>query len=164
MTQEEYVKECPWAATVAGWQKGATETEGSGRDESDAAERATVAQLNRDALSKVQEETGQVLPAGTYSLWRATQRKRGCIDGIGEGVIVATDGVLGIFVDCPVKVGHVHRFRWTTESIFGEVTEHVGAPPALFGVSGKSNSAARQNGAKVKVKSAKARFMEELLA
>lgn len=130
-------------------------------DERAAADRATVAQLNRDALSKVQEETGVALPAGTYSQWRPTKRVTGEIDGLGRATIVATDGVLGVFVDGAVKVGHVHRFRWSD----GE-SEKVGAPAALHSVPGSGSSAARPSRKvkKPKVKSAKARFMEELLA
>ena len=68
-------------------------------NETEASDRATIAQLNRDALSAVQAETGITIAAHQYSKWRPTVRTTSTIQGLDSAcTCVATDGMLGIFV------------------------------------------------------------------
>ncbi len=108
--------------------------------EGDTIKRDEAARLNRDALSRVMEETGCCIAAHDFNSWRPVRRTRGAIPGMPVAVVcVATDGNLGLFV--PVYTdghnlgssffGHVHRFEWSG----GEDAElKQGAPLILFSV------------------------------
>lgn len=125
------------------------------QNEHDAATRETIAQLNRDAMSRVKEETGLTFRADSWQLWRPTARTRGTIRGVVESVTcLGTDGILGAFVFDfdqthaslgSAFFGHVAHFEWDEERKLKvpvkeedgtertvTITQHRGAPPTLY--------------------------------
>lgn len=114
-------------------------------------ERETVAQKNRQALCDLLDTYGVCLPQKHFDKWRPTQPTAGFINGLwhlGELMCVATDGILGLFVNSVdnAEQYHVTHFMWATdvmiehpyrdaltgrEKVFVEVRGD-GAPPPLF--------------------------------
>ena len=84
--------------------------------------------LNTTALSAVLQETGFLIAAHEFHLWRPTKREPGYIQGIDLGLtILATNGSLGLFTikDKPSYfLGHIEHFSGKVEPLFS-------APPKL---------------------------------
>jgi len=62
------------------------------------------------------------LPTATAHLWRPTQRKRGDIPGVAEGLtILCTDGVVAWFINDlgTLLYGHIQRFDGKVEPLHG---------------------------------------------
>lgn len=82
-------------------------------DEATLVERANVQRKNSDALVQLMLEYNFLIPARTFPLWRPTQRTRGAIDGVHDGLtLIATDGVLGWFIthEGVPWLGHIQCF------------------------------------------------------
>lgn len=117
---------------------------------SDAAKRAEVDQMNRDALAKLALKWNLFIPQKDYDKWRPTVETSGTIAGLyhlGDLTCIATDGLQAFFVDTNgcIFTGHIQHFEWDvpvvsmvpyhkedgTTGWFKSVKDH-GAPAALF--------------------------------
>lgn len=119
--------------------------------EKHASEGARIRQANSDALVRLMREHRFTLPQRTWDKWRPCVPTKGVVVGVVDRdvVCVATDGVLGMFVDergeWPVLDGHVQWFKWQTPIVtmvpymkdgkrrFFKQVKDSGAPATLFG-------------------------------
>lgn len=68
--------------------------------------REEIAQRNRDAMSRIAEETGMTFRIAEYAKWRPTVRATGALQGVPVAVkIIATDGVVALY-ETTTDVGH----------------------------------------------------------
>lgn len=89
--------------------------------------RDRVRHANETALIAVMQETGVQLPIRTFMQWRPTVRVRATITGVTVATILATDGVLGLFIQKD-STGHV------VQTFFGHIKHFDGIVQTLYGV------------------------------
>lgn len=84
-------------------------------------ERDEVARKNTNELVRLMNEHNLFIPARDFPNWRPTARDSGDIPGVIEGVeIIATDGILGYFLDYygNTFIGHIQKFSGKVKTMF----------------------------------------------